>query len=909
MFSPTPSTRSASQAADYYEPLDEDDEIWVGKGRAQLGIEPAGRELFIKLAEGKLPDGTRVIQHNKGKHRTGIDLTFAAPKWAGVVMVGATEAERELIQQAWNETILVAWERLEARAETVVKTKVKAKHRSKSGNEKTERVPGDLLGFVAHHHTARPTKETEERGDPPDPHLHSHIFVFNMAWSRTENKWKAVHEKAFDIHRKRVEYEVHGEFLRRMNDLGYKPETRQNHRGEWVSEIAALAKACLFWSSNKRREAVLSQEYEAKHKKPPSKAYLRKLMQWRRLEKDREQIADWEGWQHAAKREYLNTEEERKNLYGEDPEKFPYFDIRVDPEPFEIDSLEDRREILFERLYAPEGLCHQDSSFNRHSLETSLARCAVGLGFTLSEIDDLTHELIEEHLITVDADHKNQMWTTKVNLHHEKQIKKMLAKKNDTIYPAPSVMAIQRAFMSLKEKGTELDKEQIAMVQAHCSHNGAVFSEGVAGSGKTKATTATVLAFRDTESTGKSVANLIVTISTARLTANETGRKLDADNYHSIESFVYATQTGSIKPDKQTVIIVDESAMVDNPRMYELLKASRDAQVIFIGDPKQMQPIGAGGWYKDAVRKYGATMLTKVWRQKNLSDIEALFALRTGKSKIAVDSFNSRDRIQILDTHEDRVGKIVQDYFSDRDKGISAKDVRIVVDGANTEIDTINRIIQLDRIEREEIAGDLPFAMHGIKSDRAVTIYAGDQISFISTYYDEQTRVHIPNGMSADVLGVDPYTRLVHLHLIEEDRDVVCRLPLEQPELMVSPNYAIHAQRLQGGEASIIRCMPGMRTTSLQGGYSQTSRCIDEVHIYIDHVTHGEDAIAGLTGAWKKSKEKISALSRMGRNKIWDRDHKDPEPKFHPSEPAPSRPPPKPRARSRDDDWGLSLHL
>jgi hypothetical protein len=70
-----------------------------GKGAERLGIDSWDTGTFANLARGMNLDGTeRLIQTQNGKHVIGIDVCASADKSVSVAMIGATPAQREIIQ-------------------------------------------------------------------------------------------------------------------------------------------------------------------------------------------------------------------------------------------------------------------------------------------------------------------------------------------------------------------------------------------------------------------------------------------------------------------------------------------------------------------------------------------------------------------------------------------------------------------------------------------------------------------------------------------------------------------------------------------------------------------------------------------------------------------------------------------
>ncbi|MGD0816185.1 MAG: MobF family relaxase [Verrucomicrobiota bacterium] len=149
---------------------------WGGKGAEMLGL--SGRvtdEAFARLASNRHPvTGEKLTPRMRADRRPGFDCNFNVPKSVSLLYAW-TKDERIIraLRQAQLDTLLEMQE--------MAATRVRAKGR-KDGDRKT----GVLAWAEIIHLTARP------EGGIPDPHLHSHCYVFNATWDDVEKKWKAL---------------------------------------------------------------------------------------------------------------------------------------------------------------------------------------------------------------------------------------------------------------------------------------------------------------------------------------------------------------------------------------------------------------------------------------------------------------------------------------------------------------------------------------------------------------------------------------------------------------------------------------------------------------------------------------------------------------------------------------------
>ncbi len=80
-----------------------------------------------------------------------------------------------------------------------------------------------------------------------------------------------------------------------------------------------------------------------------------------------------------------------------------------------------------------------------------------------------------------------------------------------------------------------------------------------------------------------------------------------------------------------------------------------------------------------------------------------------------------------------------------------------------------------------------------------------------------------------------------------------------------------HALELQGGQAEVVLVLPGGWQTSRQSAYSMATRCVEELHVYLDTQTqqtgpyHDTDPIQALGQRWTRDAAKRAATSHLDR--------------------------------------------
>jgi hypothetical protein len=807
----------------------------------------------------------------EARHTAGIDVFFSAPKCVSIL--NAVAARENSALQA---SLLAAHDHAVAEAlqwveQTVplgrrtVSTPTEAGERvvtkgprkgqpSKTQGSRSERVPVQLVIVSARQHTARPTEATMSRGAPPDMSLHSHNVILGVGYDAVADKYVTVDDYGLKTSAVERDARYMAALARNLEDAGIEIEygsfddfeNSKNGRVPWRVK-GITDEAIAHYSSNRQRAWDLAKDYEQSTGKAATPAVLRERMRGTRRTKDplakqMDSRPIYELWEQDAERCGITmaTPELRQRL-------------REEPQPVERAPLQVRLDELWRRLDSANGFTREAATFDAQSATTSLARCAEGLGLTDDELMQAELTMWERLIKDPNSPEKRPRYTTPKQLADERSIDASLHAKVATTYPAPARESIHRA---IGRQTVSLDEEQWAAIEQACSGRGITVWEGYAGTGKTTALKAVVAAHRESGQ----ITNVVM-VSTAALTAKESGRKIGADYAGSVESVSKAVQHGRLKIDRHSLVIFDESAMCDTRRQVVFQKLTKDARVIYVGDPEQAQAIGAAGWYADATTWLPKAVLTNVHRQKDHRDVVDLAKLRDGESIDVVANLSARGRFHVAKDHQERLSMAQEAYVTHREAGRSATDVRIILDASNTDVDTANRRVQSYRLDKGEI-GRHGFEVEATEEARRWTLHKGDSVLFLQPYGSGKQR--IANGTSGEIRQIHPRTGKTLVDL-GDGKLAMVQLEASADRQPLGLAYAVHTQKFQGGEVPVVLAVPGSAgITNKNTAYSTLSRCIDEVHVYADHETHGESPETTLASAWSRSPAQVSARRLIG---------------------------------------------
>src|ERR1017187_3176549 len=212
--------------------------VWGGKGATMLNLEGAvSQKDYFALCDNRNPEtGERITPRNKDGRRVGFDFTFSAPKSVSV-----------LYELTGDERILDAHR--ESIRETMADIEREMKTRVRVRGADHDRETGNMVYSEFTHFTARPVTGKDDGISRPDPHLHTHVYAFNLTHDFKENRWKA--GQFGDLKRDGQFWEASydARFAHRLQTMGIPTERRG-----LSFEIAGTPQSLIDKNSRRRNE-------------------------------------------------------------------------------------------------------------------------------------------------------------------------------------------------------------------------------------------------------------------------------------------------------------------------------------------------------------------------------------------------------------------------------------------------------------------------------------------------------------------------------------------------------------------------------------------------------------------------------------------------------------------------------
>lgn len=163
-----------------------------------------------------------------------------------------------------------------------------------------------------------------------------------------------------------------------------------------------------------------------------------------------------------------------------------------------------------------------------------------------------------------------------------------------------------------------------------------------------------------------------------------------------------------------------------------------------------------------------------------------------------------------------------------------AKDVALVLDGSNHEINRANARIQHLRKDRGELSPD-----HVAHPDPDIhyALHTGDRVAFVAPHREDGQR-RVENGTTGQILAADRDINGVMVGLDGSDRQVaVFGADLDRLRL----GYAHHVHRVQGATVEHTIAVTGGWQTNAQATYVLASRARQTTHWHVNRDDLGHD--------------------------------------------------------------------
>ncbi len=786
------------ERGDYY--LTPDGELTQAPGRwladaetlERLGVQaggPVDGADFIALMEGRHPGTGRWLRPEGagGGRGGGIDVTFSAPKSVSTVWALGDPWQREQIESAHARAVEQTINRLREQVPVV---------RRRYSGQVVEEHAKDVIATEYRHTTARGVSGAQA----PDPQLHSHVVISGAV--REDDRIVAVASRPIFRSARELGAFYRAALAEELVREGYAIEQGTGKDGRYFEIAGVPRELCDAFSGRSREVAHAAERFRARYGRAPERGELRNLALENRRAKTLTTRSDLQRVWTQTGRDHGFGPDEAVRLVG------------TSERPATGRAIEDRVEAK---------LIEQHAVFEERDLRAVVLEQAAGELAPDQALAVAQGMIRDRRVLTLEG---GRMTTLAVRA-QEQAIERRAAQLAQPASRDVGAIAREHGAREVAERiGGPLSAEQHHALEVLTGPERAAVLVGPAGTGKGVVIDAAAHA---EQYAGRETIGVAVSGSTAeRLGADSpalSGQTL------TLDSLVARANTGTIHVRRDTTVILDEAGMVDHERLDELtaLVERSGAKLVAVGDGKQLPSIGPGGMFDRLTDHTPAAELADIHRTKGPADQRAWQALRAGEPERAMAHYASRGQLHLSDTREQAAEQAVQTWAS-LTEGRDIREVALIADASNQEIDRLNARAQHLRAQRGELGHpeiSLPGVHYGLR--------AGDLIAF--------TAQHCPNGQPGVENGTRGQVSAVY------DQGVTVTLDGSQRRVQLAGEdleslrlaYAQHVYRQQGATVERSVVLTGGWQTSKETAYVEATRARHGTTWFIAREDLGEE--------------------------------------------------------------------
>ncbi len=198
--------------------------------------------------------------------------------------------------------------------------------------------------------------------------------------------------------------------------------------------------------------------------------------------------------------------------------------------------------------------------------------------------------------------------------------------------------------------------------------------------------------------------------------------------------------------DEKTIFVMDEAGMVASRQMAGFVDAvvRAGAKIVLVGDPEQLQPIGAGAAFRAIVDRIGYAELETIYRQREDWMRKASLDLARGNVEKALVAYQEERRLLGSLLKSEAVEKLIADWDRDYDQTKTT----LILAHLRRDVRMLNVMAREKLVERGIVGEGKIFKT----ADGERRFDAGDQIVFLKN----EGSLGVKNGMIGQVVEAQP---------------------------------------------------------------------------------------------------------------------------------------------------------
>lgn len=693
----------------------------------QLGIKDratVSKSQFEQLFQGLDDTGKPFLLNPRTDRIPAFDVTLSAPRSVSLLWAFGETETREAVEKAQERA---------ARATLLLLEKEAAFARRGRGGKHLEKVALSAACFV--HSESRPAKHADGRVFA-DPNLHTHCVILNLA-TRADNSSGALHSTILRNWKMAAGATYHQALAHELQSIGFAID-RIGKNG--IFEIAGIDEKVIRYFSARRQE-IENELNEAGTTTAESVALAAALAKSTRGVKIDVNGSDLTTiWKEAARANNLSIDQ-----LALDVQQAATLIKRQSPDLLANTQLS----------ALPSLLTETKSIIERRELLRAGAASLVGTELSPEKLSDVLDQLIASNEVKeLSSDALGQpLYSTPEMIEIEKEIVSMASELEQSPWRLVGENSIKQ-----QSKRYELNDQQINAALKATSAGRIAVIEGAPGSGKTTTLTPIVDAYR------KEGCRVVGGASAWKI-ANMLRDDLQIES-RAIASWIEQSRKGRHPLDSSTLLIVDEAGLLSSREMHAILHMVREsgAKLLLVGDPDQLQAIGAGPGLSLVNRSVEQARVSKIVRQSEQWLREAITAFGKGNSQEALTAFHEHGLLIESEGPRASIVTVVDQWEQVCKENPTAS--QIIIAKTNSEVHSISQEVR-SRLKNMGIVTGPSISFQATTSSghpTEITLAAGDQIRFLA----KNDSAGVINGSIGNVvkvsetqIGTSKYQRII----------------------------------------------------------------------------------------------------------------------------------------------------
>ena len=308
----------------------------------------------------------------------------------------------------------------------------------------------------------------------------------------------------------------------------------------------------------------------------------------------------------------------------------------------------------------------------------------------------------------------------------------------------------------------------------------------------------------------------------------------------TIVSLLRNWKTGRNQLRKNDVLVVDEAGMINNSQLSKIMTEveERGAKLVLVGDPGQLQSIGAGAGFRAIVNQIGGVELTEVRRQQKNWQRQATIDFAEQRTEYALNTYIHYQKVAHIDDMVDQKATykaLAGDYVFDPIK--NQKSTKLGLAYEKKDVQQLNSAIRCLRREQGEINDDgiRVQTVNGVKE-----FATGDRVTLLKN----DKKLGVQNGSLATIERINKKNLVIKL----DDSGHSISIPINQYNF-IDYGYATTIHKSQGA--------------TVDKTFVLASQLMDRSTTYVAMTRHRKDTqIFASMSKFKDTNEFRSSLSK-----------------------------------------------